>query len=69
MGALVEVKDWQGILALENAAVEAANAMLDTYPDVADFVFNNLGACYQRQGQYEKAIEHLEVCRTIEYSV
>ena len=48
---LAEAKDWQAVIALECEALAVAEAHRHTYPEVAESVYNNLGACFHRVGQ------------------
>ena len=63
----VETKDYQGGLAMEDEAINAADALLQRRhdSDAAQNLYNNLGICYQRTGQFYPAIVLHMQCKAI----
>ena len=62
---------WRGVAAQERAARAVAAAVRTSIPNIASFVYCNLGKAYHVQGDFRKAIEyhvqHLAIAKEMEH--
>jgi len=60
---LAKAKNWRGVLALEDKAMEVATALRKSRPDVVEGICCIIGSSYQGTGRFERAIALHKQCK------